>query len=141
LITSKRFWLLAPAWLLLGADVGLTLAGQPGAYWSGDYAAAVEGNPLAYPIIAQGPWVFASLAAVWAAVLGLLVYRVSHRFVSWFVIVLAFSHAVGGATWFVRFGYGGWILAIVYLFVAAEVSWWCWRRSGGVTVQAGSSDV
>jgi hypothetical protein len=55
LVTYKRFWLLAPAWLWLAADVGLTLAGQSDKYWIGDYAAAVEGNPLAYPIVAQGP--------------------------------------------------------------------------------------
>jgi hypothetical protein len=133
--SGSRVWLVVPVWLWLACDVTLTLAGQSDAYWTGDYAAAIEANPFAYPFLAQGPLLFAFSALVWAMFLGLLVACFSHRLVRWLTIVSAASNAIGGCTWLVRHGSWGWALAVPYLVVAAEVSWWCWRRSGWVSKQ------
>lgn len=130
---GNRIWLIAPVWLWLAGDVALTLAGQSDAYWNGDYSAADELNPLAYPFVARGPWVFACMATMWGMFFGLLVACVSHPLIRWLALVSATSNAIGGCTWLVRLGswsWWGWVLAVLYLFVAAEASWWCWRRSG-----------
>jgi hypothetical protein len=118
-----------PMWLWLTGDVALTLAGQPNAYWAGDYGEAIEVNPLMYPIVASGPWVFAGYAAAWAILLGVLVICWPHRLVKVVAIAAAVLNAMGGCSWLARMGGWGWLLAIGYLFVASEVSWWCWRRS------------
>ena len=126
----RRIWLIVPMWLFLTADVTLTLAGQPPEYWAGDRGAAIEGNPLAYPLVASGPCAFALLAAIWAGLLGAMVVGWSYPWVRGFAIAMALGHAVGGSTWIANLGgVWGWGLAIIYLFAAAEVSRWCWRRS------------
>jgi hypothetical protein len=128
---SKRIWFVVPAWLCQAADVSLTLAGQSGEYWSGDYTAATEANPFAHPILVAGPWVFAFTAIAWAILLGVLIAFLSNRFLAWFVIALAVAHAIGASTWLAGLGgWVGWVLAGLFLFVASEASWWCWRRSG-----------
>jgi hypothetical protein len=130
MVTCNRAWLVVPTWLWLAADVALTLAGQPSAYWAGDYKSAVEANPLAHPVVARGPWPFLLLAGVWAMFIGVFVACLSHRLAGWFAVLAAVVHAVAGGTWLARLGGWGWALALLYLFVASEVSWWCWRRSG-----------
>lgn len=70
-----RLWLLLPAVCLYLGDLSLTLAGQPEAYWAGDYAAAAEYNPIAYPLLAQHPAVFGGGALGWLAVFTTIVLR------------------------------------------------------------------
>jgi hypothetical protein len=125
---ARGAWLMTPMWLCFAVDVALTLAGQPHAYWDGAYSQAIEGNPLAHPILVCGPWVFAGLAAAWAVILGVLVVCWSHALPRWFAVGETVTHAIGGCTWLVGSGGWGWVVGIGYLAVAAEVSWWCWRR-------------
>jgi hypothetical protein len=61
----RRFWLIGSAVTIFAIDVALTLGGQPDDYWAGAHHTAVEGNPLVFPILACGPWVFVALAIVW----------------------------------------------------------------------------
>jgi hypothetical protein len=140
MVTRDRAWLVMPAWLWLAADVALTLAGQPNDYWKGDYTNAVEANPLAYPILARGPWPFLLLAAVWAMLIGVAVACLSHQLAGWFVFLAAVVHAVGGGTWLARLGSWGWALTLLYLLAASEVSWWCWRRSGWLVSKRKEAD-
>ena len=53
---SRRLWLLLPAVVLYSADIGFTLAGQPAAYWAGDYSQPAEHNPLAHALLARIGW-------------------------------------------------------------------------------------
>lgn len=126
----SRLWLLAPAAALYAGDVGLTLAGQPAAYWAGDYRSAVEANPIAYPLLARGPWPFVGLAAGWLAVLSAVVVRWRHPAAGWLAVLVAAAHAVGGASWLARAGPWGPGAAVGYLAAAAQASGWCWRRAG-----------
>jgi len=126
---TKRLWFIAPFWLCLAVDVTLTLAGQSEEYWNGDYTAATEANPFAHPILVIGPWIFALLAIGWSALLAGLAVWIPHRALAWIVVVLTVAHAIGGSTWLARIGMWGWILAIVYLALASEAAWWCWRKS------------
>jgi hypothetical protein len=129
-MTVKRgFWLAVPAVAAFAIDVALTLGGQSGAYWAGDYAAAVEGNPLALPLLVCGPCVFVALAVAWGLGVALLVTRWRHRASDGLALLFTFGHAVGGSTWLARFGPWGWLAATAYLAAAAEVTRWCWRRA------------
>lgn len=125
-----RLWLVVPLWLWFAADVTLTLAGQPARYRAGDHAAAVEANPLALAVLALGPGVFTAAALGWAALLGVLAVCWSHPLTGWLAAVAAALHVLGGCSWLVRHGVLGWALAVAYIVVASEVSWFCWRRAG-----------
>ena len=73
LTRSGRLWLCLPFAVLYALDIGVTLAGQDAAYWLGDHAAAIEGNPLAYPLLVLHPAVFVGAATAWlVAVVGLM---------------------------------------------------------------------
>ena len=126
----RRLWLLLPALGLYAADLGLTLTGQPAAYWGGDYSKAVEHNPLAYPILARHPVWFVGTGLAWAVVFSTVIVLWRSRVSDWIAVLLAFGHALGGSTWLARHGFGGLVLAIVYLAVASRVSGACWRRAG-----------
>ena len=126
----RRFWLLLPAWCLYAADITMTLVGQSAAYWDGHYAQASEENPIAHPLLAIHPWLFACAAGAWAVIFGLVVVLWRHCLSDWLAILLAFGHAVGGSTWIARHGSGGWVMAITYLIGAAWLTGKSWRRAG-----------
>lgn len=126
---GRRVRLVLPAAVLILADAGLTLAGQPAAYWAGDRAEAVEANPLARPLLERGPWAFAAVAVGWAGLVAAVVIGWRHPAVGWLAVGMAAAHAVGGASWVVRAGRWGAAAAVAYLGVAAWASAWCWRRA------------
>ena len=119
-----------PALGLYAADLGLTLTGQPAAYWGGDYSQALEHNPLAYLILARDPALFVGASLAWAVIFSIVIVLWQNRVSDWIAVLLAFGHAVGGSTWLARHGGGGLLLAIVYLAVASRVSGACWQRAG-----------
>ncbi|MFO0796950.1 MAG: hypothetical protein U0804_05695 [Gemmataceae bacterium] len=124
----SRLWLLLPTAALTAADVGLTLHGQPSAFWAGDTASAVEANPIAYPLLARGPAAFVAGAALWLVVLSAVVVMWRHPLARWLAVGVALAHAFGGACWLARIGPGGLVAAVGYLAAAAQASAWCWRR-------------
>lgn len=126
----RRLWLLLPALGLYAADIGLTLTGQPAAYWGGDYSQALEHNPLAYPILAWHPVWFVGAGLAWAVVFSTIIVLWRNSVSDWFAVLLAFGHALGGCTWLARHGTGGLLLAIVYLTVTSKISGACWQRAG-----------
>lgn len=130
---GRRCWLLGPALALYAADIGLTLAGQPAGYWRGDFASAVEVNPLAHPLLAAHPLVFAGAAAVWAVAFSVVILCGPPSVAKWSSYSLALGHAIGGGTWLARHGTSGWVAAVVYLFAASWLAGICWRRASRPT--------
>jgi len=124
----RRIWLFFPAGLLFASDVTFTLYGQPTAYWAGDTAAANEANPLAYHLLAASPWLFCGMAALWLAVLGVVIVKWTSRWSNAVAMGIAFAHALGGASWLLRSGDWGLAIAGVYLVFAAQFSFWCWGK-------------
>jgi CHASE2 domain-containing sensor protein len=110
------------------ADVAFTLSGQPASYWAGDYSTAVEANPFAYPLLALNPWLFASLAAIWMAILSGVILLWRHPISGWLAVGLTVLHAIGGSSWLLQWGWWGIVPAGAYLLLAAQASGWCWRR-------------
>jgi hypothetical protein len=128
-VIRRRLWLLVPAVALYSADVAFTLAGQPAAYWAGDYSQPVEHNPLAHALLARHPALFAGAAVAWAVAFSAIVLLWRARASGWVAVLLALGHAIGGSTWLARHGLGGWALAVLYLALAAHFAHTCWRRA------------
>ena len=124
----RRIWLFFPAGLLFASDVTFTLYGQPTTYWAGDTAAANEANPLAYHLLAASPWLFCGMAALWLAVLGVVIVKWTSRWSNAVAMGIAFAHALGGASWLLRSSDWGLAIAGVYLVFAAQFSFWCWGK-------------
>ena len=116
---------LVPAVLCYAADIGVTLAGQPAEYWAGDYAAVHEINPLARALLKTHPMLFLAAATAWAAVFTILI--VYWRYGAWVAVALTVGHTVGAATWLVRIGPWGWLLAVAYLAAVSQFARRCWR--------------
>jgi hypothetical protein len=124
----KRVWLLAPAAVLYVCDAGLTLAGQPDAYWTGDYGTAVEYNPLVRPLLTTGPGCFTAAAALWLAAVSAIILGWRHRYSGWLAVVVAIGHAIGVGSWLSRAEPFGSLVAIAYLALAAQACAWSWRQ-------------
>jgi len=124
-----RWWLVAPVGVLFAADVALTLCGQPAEYWAGDTSAAVEANPLAHPLLARSPWLFAGLATAWIVIVMAAILKWKHPASAWLAAGVALSHALGGSSWLARTGPWGWVAAVAYLAAAVELVGWSHRRA------------
>lgn len=127
---AARAWLVTPFLLISAADIALTLHGQPAAYRAGDYAAAVEANPFAYPFLVRGPDWFLAAATAWCAGFVAVVIGVRVRWVTWCAVFATVAHAVAGAAWLVRLERFGWPLAVAYLSVVTVAARACWARAG-----------
>src|SRR5207248_2036115 len=112
-------WLCLPALACCLADVGLTLAGQPAAYWRGEPGGAREANPLAWWLLAQSPGAFLAAAVAWMGTFTLLLlfWRSSLAPVLAFLVTL--GHALGAASWLIDRGPAG-LAPAALLLVAAE---------------------
>lgn len=129
---KARWWLLLPLWLAFGADLALTLGGQPDCYWNGDRTSAVEANPVAHLLLSFDPLLFVAIATLWPAIVSTLVFWLPIASAGWLSALASVLHVIGAATWLTRFSSYGWLVAIAFLAIAAEFSWWCWRRSGWI---------
>ena len=128
-VIPSRGWLLLPAVVVYAVDVGLTLAGQDAAYWQGDYSLAIEGNPLAYPLLAHSPWLFIGAALVWAVLFSTVILLWRHRAAEWLAVLNTVGHTFGGACWLARLDAVGWALTVLYLVSVTLGMRWCWRRA------------
>jgi hypothetical protein len=128
-VQPRRIWLVGLAVTLFAVDVALTLSGQQAEYWAGDYGALIEGNPVAVPLLLRGPWAFLTAALLWCVAILFILGRWRHPIADWCAVLIAFGHALGGASWLIRHGVWGWLAAAAYIALAAEATAWCWRRS------------
>lgn len=124
---SRRLAL--PALVCYLGDLSITLAGQPAAYWAGDRDRAIEYNPVARWLLVESPWLFLSVAVVWAAIFTILILRWRHPFAVVMAFLLTLLHAVGMATWLVRHGAAGVVAALAVLIAAERLFSWAWNAS------------
>jgi hypothetical protein len=114
--------------VLLGLlDVGLTMAGQPPAYWAGDRLAAHEANPLAAWLLHAHPAAFAVAAAGLLAGYVVLIERLPSSLARVAAFVILFLHALGASSWLARHGLPGLVAAAALLAAASWLVGWSWR--------------
>jgi hypothetical protein len=119
-IRHRLGFCLAPALFCL-LDAGLTLHGQPAAYWAGQFGQAVEANPPFLWLLRLHPLAFAAGVLGWLVLLGSLVLLLSAGLARALAFVALFAHTLGAASWLVDAGGSGW-LACVGLFVMARLA-------------------
>jgi hypothetical protein len=127
-VSERRPWLFVPPLACYLGDVAVTLAGQPGAYWAGDRACAVEANPVARWLLLQSPWLFLGVAALWAATFTTLILLWRHPLAAVLAFLLTLFHAVGMATWVVGHGMIGVLGAVATLVAAERLFSWAWGQ-------------
>ena len=128
MIQYRRVWFFLPLVVLFALDVALTLHGQPDSYWAGDRATACEANPIAHQLLIIDPRLFVGLALVWTVMLGAVIVGWTHRLSVVLAMVVAISHALGGASWLLRTGDWGVALAGGYLVLVSQFCFACWKK-------------
>jgi hypothetical protein len=131
---TGRGWLCIGPLLFCLLDGGLTLQGQPDAYWAGQYDWAVELNPLGrWPLQAHPAW-FAAALLCWALAFCSAILYLPDNLARPFSFAVQFGHTLGAASWLARLGVSGWILCVPLLFASRLVFDWTWRQGALVTV-------
>jgi len=126
---SRRGFLFVVPVIVPGAvDALLTLAGQPSEYWSGNFSASREWNPLGRILLQQHPLLFAGIAFAWVGLVSLAILRLPLRLAAVLSFVVMLVHALCGACWLWRLGPIGIVLAIAYLVLVERIWSVVWRR-------------
>jgi hypothetical protein len=126
-MNSGRIWLCLPPVVLCGLDGGLTLWGQPAAYWANGYQTYDEGNPLAAWLLTVHPLAFAAAGVVYCVGVCAAVMWLPGRYAVAVASLVSLGHTVGAAAWvilLVRQPGGAWILLVPACAVGAGVLWW-----------------
>ncbi len=131
----RRAWLCVPPTAACWADVAMTLAGQNGRYWAGDYARVREFNPAARLLLQFHPLLFVAAAAGSSLLIAVLVLKWRGRLAVPLAFAVTFCHAVAAAAWLLRFGAAGLVAAGVVLFAAERL--WTWCAGGRHEVRGG----
>jgi hypothetical protein len=112
-----------------GADVAMTLVGQPPNYWSGQFSDVDEFNPLARLLLSWHPGWFIAAALTWWLILILFLLRANAGLAVAIAHVVTFLHAMAAGAWMVRlFGMPGVVAAVALLVICERL-----LRSGSQT--------
>jgi hypothetical protein len=107
--------------IVLLVDVGLTLRGQPAAYWAGDYARTTEGAPFYRMLYAWRPAAAVCGYLLWAGLLGGLLILLPEVLAVVLTIAVVIGPTVGAYSWLqvmlFRAGPTGWYQAANGLFL------------------------
>ncbi len=122
-------WLCLPPCTMALLDGTLTLLGQRPEYWSGDYAALSELNPVGWLLLRWHPWAFAVGLAFWVIIIVAAVTRLPRRFAVGFMFVVFFAHSIGVASWLLLRGDCGLALAAGSLVLAERLLSFSMRRA------------
>jgi hypothetical protein len=95
----RRLWLCLPPVAFALIDYVVTMRGQPAHYWTGDYDAAQEENPLVRWCMTTHPSMLHGLTFVWLASFSAVILKTPRAFARFVSLAIAFSHAFCAGTW------------------------------------------
>jgi len=98
-IQKGHWWLCAGPVLLRGLDYGVTLYGQPAAYWEGNFARPNEGSLILHWCLQQHPLLFVAVALVLTGFSSLLILCWPRKPAEILAGLMMLGHAFGIATW------------------------------------------
>jgi hypothetical protein len=104
-------------------DLTVTLSGQSAEYWSGNWAAVTEGNPIPHWLLTQHPLALCGGIAVWIAVFCTAIFRLSPRPVRTVAIVVMLGHATAASTWLLNMKPWGILYACGLLAFLKLIDW------------------
>jgi hypothetical protein len=99
MISRNAFWLLLPPIALCALDFGLTLYGQPSAYWEGDYSAVQEGSPSFAHYLATHPLMAVGAGALWIVIFSTVILLLPEKLALTATIAIVIGHMAGAASW------------------------------------------
>lgn len=118
---KHKLWLCLPFIILFLIDAGITLAGQPSAYWAGNRQCVHEVFPLFAWGLSSGLWTFATLCLIWMAMFSLLIVFMPDTLSEIAALALVNGHTWGTMTWLVyhiRLDYN---LCLLFFVFAASI--------------------
>jgi hypothetical protein len=124
---SRKLWLCLPPLLIALLDAALTLHGQSEPYWSGDFSQPLELNPVGAWLLLQGPLTFALGVLFYALGLCSIMLILPGRPAFWLAVLMVLGHGVGVASWLLRLGPTGFLLALFFLLTTERLARLCWR--------------
>lgn len=95
---NRRLICCAPVVACL-CDLTVTLSGQSSEYWSGNWAAVTEGNPIPRWLLTQHPLALCGGIAVWIALFCTAIIRLSPQPSRVVAFVVMLGHATAASTW------------------------------------------
>ncbi len=117
--TAGKLWLALPAILLCLADQIVTLLGQPGAYWAGNYSQPLEGAPHGHWLLSRHPAWYITAACCYLLLIAIGIIwlpRLPARMAS---ASLTIGHTWGTCWWMLTFfpgDRGYWICFGLFIF-------------------------
>jgi len=125
-------WFALPVCAALVADAAITLALQPGSYWSNP-SSVKEGNSTWLLILGLGPWAFALVFVLYASTVALLLLWVRDWPQKVLGMFLLLSHSYGAASWLhVELSESAYWWGLMILFVAEAAMFAVyWHVRGG----------
>ena len=102
----SRLWLCLPPTLFAGIDYVVTMRGQPHDYWSGNYEAAFEANPVVRWCMTVHPWMFHGLTVLWLLAFCVFIVKTPRALAHFAMLAIGYSHAFCICTWLYQSGDG-----------------------------------
>jgi hypothetical protein len=132
----QRLWLWLPTVVLSAADGFMTLAGQPAAYWEGDFAIVDELNPLAAWFLSLHPLAFAASGVPYLLLVAALIVRLPRPWSAAVAVVIAATHALGVVLWSLILFQEPWFALVIIGFGVVGLAGVAWQRGWRDGVQA-----
>lgn len=109
-------------------DLTVTLGGQSAQYWSGNWAAVTEGNPIPRWLLTQHPLALCGGIAVWIAVFCTAILRLGSQPARVVSLVVMLGHATAAGTWLLNMKPWGIFYAGSLLVFLKLVDWLACQR-------------
>jgi hypothetical protein len=98
-LPRNALWLLLPPIVLCSLDFGLTLYGQPDAYWAGDRTSVNEMSPSFARFLSLHPAIFLAGGALWIAIFSALILLLPEWLALTVCVAIVMGHMAGAASW------------------------------------------
>ena len=119
-LKQRWFAVLSPA-ILVAWDAGLTLLGQPKAYWA-DHSVTNEFAPMFNSALQTSPWAFVAVTILWTCGIALLVLILPRYFALLVSVSFTTGHAAAASGWMLyHFNFGYWSLYWYHPLVSALI--------------------
>ena len=109
-------------------DLPVTLTGQSAEYWSGNWAAVTEGNPIPHWLLTQHPLALCGGIAVWIAVFCTAILRLRPQPARVVAFVVMLGHATAAGTWLLNMKPWGILYAGCLLVFLKLIDWFVCER-------------
>lgn len=126
-------------------DLTVTLTGQSAEYWSGNWEAVIEGNPIPHWLLSQHPFALCGGVTVSIAVFCTTILRLRPQPARVVAFIVMLGHATAAGTWLLNMKPWGILYAGSLLVLLRLIDWVVYQRgyadsrnSAGTDSEAGA---